>query len=217
MPTSCTVLYSLFQFTPPAYDWILSLSLKYWNLLKSKSHCDWGYPFARRRSRRMRHTLEWRICNCRLARCVDCWELLTKVSRTRSTVSADGPGRPVCFATLLEFLVPLTNCFVFKWSCVVLVPKPPLHCHNWLSFGKLEDTERFLVSCPRHVSSRLLPSGVTCTYPWRLLSKGTWRDCLPIDILTDLLKASLDNGSVNTFQRATMEGMSQWTNVIPRC
>jgi hypothetical protein len=35
--------------------------------------------------------------------------------------------------------------------------------------------------------------------------------------VTDLLKAFLDNGSVNTFQRATMEAVSQWTNVIARC
>jgi hypothetical protein len=36
-------------------------------------------------------------------------------------------------------------------------------------------------------------------------------------IVTDLLKAFLGNGSVNTFRRATMEDMSQWTNVIARC
>jgi hypothetical protein len=33
----------------------------------------------------------------------------------------------------------------------------------------------------------------------------------------DLFKAFLGNGSVNTFQRATMEDVSQWTNVIARC
>jgi hypothetical protein len=36
-------------------------------------------------------------------------------------------------------------------------------------------------------------------------------------IVTDLLKAFLGSGSVNTFQRATMETVSQWTNVIARC
>jgi hypothetical protein len=36
-------------------------------------------------------------------------------------------------------------------------------------------------------------------------------------VVTDLLKAFLGNGSVNTFQRATMEDVSQWTNVIARC
>jgi hypothetical protein len=33
-------------------------------------------------------------------------------------------------ATLLEFHVPLTNCFVRRWFCVVHGPKPPLHRHN---------------------------------------------------------------------------------------
>jgi hypothetical protein len=36
-------------------------------------------------------------------------------------------------------------------------------------------------------------------------------------IVTDLLKAFLHNGSVNTFQRTTMENVFQWTNVIGRC
>ena len=44
--------------------------------------------------------------------------------------------RPTCSlrsaqaATLLEFHVPLTNCFVRRWFCVVHGPKPPLHGHN---------------------------------------------------------------------------------------
>ena len=32
-------------------------------------------------------------------------------------------------ATLLEFHVPLTNCFVCRWLCVVHDPKPQLHNH----------------------------------------------------------------------------------------
>jgi hypothetical protein len=36
-------------------------------------------------------------------------------------------------------------------------------------------------------------------------------------IVTSLLKAFLGNGSVNMFQRATMEVVSQWTYVIARC
>jgi hypothetical protein len=67
-------------------------------------------------------------------------------------------------ATLLEFIVPLTNCFVRMWFCVVLGPKPPLHFHNWLSFGKFQDTKSFLIPCSRHVLSRLPPSGETCKY-----------------------------------------------------
>jgi hypothetical protein len=34
--------------------------------------------------------------------------------------------------------------FVRRWFCVVFCPKPPLHRHNWLSFGKFQDTEFFL-------------------------------------------------------------------------
>ena len=30
------------------------------------------------------------------------------------------------------------------------------------NFGKFQDTERFLIPCPRHVSQRLSPSGETC-------------------------------------------------------
>jgi hypothetical protein len=67
-------------------------------------------------------------------------------------------------ATLLEFHVPLTNCFVCRWICVVRGLKPLLHCHNWLSFGKFQDTESFLLPCPRHVSSQLPRSGETCKY-----------------------------------------------------
>ena len=36
--------------------------------------------------------------SCSLARVVDFWGLLTNASRTRSTVSADGSGRPLRFA-----------------------------------------------------------------------------------------------------------------------
>jgi hypothetical protein len=78
--------------------------------------------------------------------------------------------RPACLlrstqvATLLEFHVPLTNCFFLRWFCVVHGPKPPLYRHNWFSFGKFQDTERFLIPCPHHVSSRLPSSGETCKY-----------------------------------------------------
>ena len=67
-------------------------------------------------------------------------------------------------ATLLEFHVALTNCFVRRWFCAVHGPKPPLHRHNWLSFGKFQDRERFLIHCARHFSSRLPRSGGTCKY-----------------------------------------------------
>jgi len=47
---------------------------------------------------------------------------------------------------------------------VVHDPKPPLHRHNWLSFGKFQDTERFLIHYERHFSSQLPPNGGTCKY-----------------------------------------------------
>jgi len=58
-----------------------------------------------------------------------------------------------------------------------------LHRHNWLSFGKFQDTERFLIHCARHFSSRLPPSGGTCKYAKTLVQKKTLRDSLPIDML----------------------------------
>jgi hypothetical protein len=43
---------------------------------------------------------------------------------------------------------------------------------------------------------------------WTLLTKYS---------VTDSLKAFLGNGSVNTFERATVEYVSQWTIVVARC
>ena len=62
-------------------------------------------------------------------------------------------------------------------------PKPPLHSHNSLSLGKFQDTERFLIHCERHFSSRLLPIGGTWKYAKAPSTKKTWRDSLPIDML----------------------------------
>jgi hypothetical protein len=59
---------------------------------------------------------------------------------------------------------------------------PPLHRHNWLSFGKFQDTERSLIPCPRHVSSRLLSSGETCKYATGPSILKNWGS-LPIDML----------------------------------
>jgi hypothetical protein len=53
------------------------------------------------------------------------------------------------------------------------------------NFGKFQDTERFLITCPRHLSSRLPPSGETCNYATApsTQTKKTWRDSLLIDML----------------------------------
>ena len=49
--------------------------------------------------------------------------------------------------------------------------------------GKFQDTERFLIHCERHFSSRLPPSGGTWKYAKPPSTKKTWRDSLPIDML----------------------------------
>jgi hypothetical protein len=84
--------------------------------------------------------------------------------------SLDRWPRPACSfrsaqaSTPLEFHLPLTNCFIRRCFCVVHGPKPPLHRQNCLRFGKFQDTERFLIPSPRHVSSLLPPSSETCKY-----------------------------------------------------
>jgi hypothetical protein len=69
--------------------------------------CSWGfcacnscslYHFTPRRLGRMRQTLDRGICDSWLPQRVDFWGLLTKVSHTCLTVSADGPGQPFRFA-----------------------------------------------------------------------------------------------------------------------
>ena len=91
----------------------------------------------------------------------------------------------VCNGRIFFFFsfVPFTNCFVCRWFCVVHDLKPPLHSHNWLSFGKFQDTERFLIHCERHFSSRLPPSGGTWKYFKVPSTKKTWRNSLPTDML----------------------------------
>ena len=61
--------------------------------------------------------------------------------------------------------------------------QPPLHSHNWLSFGKFQAKERFFIHCERHFSSRLPPSGGTWKYAKASSTKKTWKDSLPIDML----------------------------------
>jgi hypothetical protein len=87
-----------------------------------------------------------------------CWLLRAPDNRFLHTLdSLSQWPRSACLfhsaqaATLPEFYAPLTNCFVHRWFCVVHGPKPPMHHHNWLSFGKLQDTERFFIPCPCHV------------------------------------------------------------------
>ena len=110
-----------------------------------------------------------------------CWLLRAPDKRFSHTLDSFGrwprPAssfRSAQAATVLEFHVPLTNCFVRRWFCAVHGPKPLLHRHNWLSFGKFQDTERFLIHCARHYSSRLPPSGGTCKYAKVPSTKKLW-------------------------------------------
>jgi hypothetical protein len=123
-----------------------------------------------------RASQEWRMPQSSV------WRILRKRLGTKGYLlhTLDSLGRwprPACSfhgaqaASLLEFLVPYTNCFVRRSFCMALCPKPPLHRYNWLSFGKFEDTERFLIPCPRHVSSLLSPSVETCKYAMAPISR----------------------------------------------
>jgi hypothetical protein len=103
-------------------------------------------------------------------------DILTAEGSWHTFLAHDQQSRPACSfrsaqaATLLGFLVPLRNCFAHTWFCVILHPKPPLHRHNWLISSKFQDKERFPISCPRHVSSRLPPSGESRKYAMALIT-----------------------------------------------
>ena len=79
--------------------------------------------------------------------------------------------------------VPFTNCFVCRWFCVVHDPKLSLHSHNWFSFGKFQETERYLIQCELHFSSRLPLAVEPGSTPRPVVQKKTWIDSLPIDML----------------------------------
>jgi hypothetical protein len=71
--------------------------------------------------------------------------------------------------------------FVLPYTCSIC---PPLVTRQMSNFGKFQDTGRFLISCPRLVSSRLLPSGETCKYAMApSTQKKTCRDSPPADLL----------------------------------
>jgi hypothetical protein len=94
--------------------------------------------------------------------------LLTTVSRTRSTISSDGPGRPVRFAAHRQ---PLCWNFMYHSRIVLSIRdsvwymvqnhRCTVTTDSVLANSK---TQRFLIPCPRLVSSRLPPSGETCKY-----------------------------------------------------
>ena len=127
-------------------------------------------------------------------RCSICWLLRAPDKRFSHTLDSLGrwPRPASSFrraqaATLMEFHVPLTNCFVRRWFCAVHGPKPPLHRHNWLSFGKFQDTERFLIHCARFFRHDYPLAVEPASTPRPLVQKKTLRDSLPIDMLLSAL------------------------------
>ena len=62
-------------------------------------------------------------------------------------------------------------------------PKPPLHSHNLLSFGKFQDTERYLIDCERHFLHDYPLAVEPGNTPRPLVPKKPWRDYLHIDML----------------------------------
>ena len=97
------------------------------------------------------------------------WGLLTNASRTRPTVSADGPGQPLRFAAHRQ---PLCWNFMYHSRIVLSVGGSVrymirnLRCTVTIDsiLAKFQDTERFLILCERHFSSRQPPSGGNCKY-----------------------------------------------------
>jgi hypothetical protein len=70
---------------------------------------------------------------------------------------------------------------VLPYRCSIC---PPLVTRQTSNFGKFQDTDRLLIPCPRHVSSRLPPLAVKpASTPRRLVQKKTWRGSLSIDML----------------------------------
>jgi hypothetical protein len=83
-------------------------------------------------------------------------------------------------ATLLEFLLPLTNCFVRRW---VLVQN--LHCMGTIDLVLANSkTQNTILSPVLAIFHHDHPLAVkSASTQQRLLPKQTWRDSVPIDIL----------------------------------
>jgi len=118
-------------------------------------------------------------------RCSICWILRAPNKRFWHTLDSLGrwprPAssfRSAQAATLLEFHIPLTNCFVRRWFCVVHGPKPPLHRHNWLSFSKIPRhrtlsyslcTPFFVTTTPLAVEPGSTPRSLVQEKRWEIL------------------------------------------------
>jgi hypothetical protein len=157
----------------------------------------------------MGQILHWCICSSRLARCVDFWGLLTNVSRTRSTVSADGPSRPVRFAAHRQPL-----CWNFRYHsrivlsvvgslwCMVRILRCTVKIDSVLANSKEKNAFLFPVhamfrhDCPLAVKP--------ATTPWRLVHKKTWRASLPIDMVLSAVSVLVVELPSSEFQEGLM-------------
>jgi hypothetical protein len=118
----------------------------------------------------MHQTLNWGICNSRLARCVHFWGVLRKVSHTCSTVSTNDPSWPVRFTVHRQLL-----CSHFMYhSRIVLSIGGSVWYVVWnlccsitidsvLANSKTHRMLSYPPSLPCFVTSAP-PSGTTCKY-----------------------------------------------------
>jgi hypothetical protein len=134
---------------------------------------------------RMCQTCDWGICNSWLVWCADFWELLTKVSCTHLTVSADSPGLPVCFTAHRQ---PLCWNFFYHSQTVggsLWCLDQNLHytvtIDSVLANSNTQNT--FLSPVLAMFCHDCLLAVIPASMPWCLLPKQTWRDSPPIDML----------------------------------
>ena len=131
----------------------------------------------------------------------------------KTVTAASGTGHSIWTGSHSAGIhVPFTNCFVCRWFCVVHDPKPPLHSHNWLSFGKFQDTERFLIHSERQFSSRLPPSGGTWKYVKAPSTKETWRDSLPLYMLLSAVSVLVVAQSSSEILEGFMNNPVYWSD-----
>jgi len=126
--------------------------------------------------------------SCSLARVVDFWGLLTNASRTRSTVSADGPGRPLRFAAHRQ---PLCWNFMYHSRIVLSVGGSVwymirnLRCtvtiDSVLANSKTQNAFLFTVNPIFRRDYALAVEPASTSRP--LVQKKTWRDSVCIDML----------------------------------
>ena len=128
------------------------------------------------------------LYSCSLARFVDFWGLLTNASRTRSTVSADLPGRPLRFAAHRQ---PLCWNFMYHSRIVLSVGGSVwymirnLRCtvtiDSVLANSKTLNAFLFTVNAIFRHDYPLAVEPASTVRP--LVQNKTWRDSLSIDML----------------------------------